>query len=379
MLKHKESMKKLFIFSILSLLLYSCDNVDDVYTYGEESEIDWNAAANRSTDVLISQFWNNEGYFNYGSNNSNTEFQYWPNAHAMDVVIDAYVRTNDSKYKAYFDKWYAGIKMKNGGSYYNNFYDDMQWNALTILRLYNVTKEDKYLTTVKELWIDIAKGWNDYADGGLAWKKDMIYSKNACSNGPASLLAARLYNLTKEDSYKEWAMKIYEWQKNTLYNRSTGAVYDNINGETNVLDETSLTYNQGTFVGTAVELYHITGDEVYLNDAQKASNYTISKLIDTSNNILRNEGNGDNALFKGIFIRYFYTLIQIPELNNSYKTKFITFFNNNAVTLWTSGCYQDYLLFGPAWNEPPVGNSQLTAQASACMTIEAKALFSKAN
>lgn len=379
MLKHKESMKKLFIFSILSLLLYSCDNVDDVYTYGEEPEIDWNAAANRSTDVLISQFWNNEGYFNYGSNNSNTEFQYWPNAHAMDVVIDAYVRTNDSKYKAYFDKWYAGIKMKNGGSYYNNFYDDMQWNALTILRLYNVTKEDKYLTTVKELWIDIAKGWNDYADGGLAWKKDMIYSKNACSNGPASLLAARLYNLTKEDSYKEWAMKIYEWQKNTLYNRSTGAVYDNINGETNVLDETSLTYNQGTFVGTAVELYHITGDEVYLNDAQKASNYTISKLIDTSNNILRNEGNGDNALFKGIFIRYFYTLIQIPELNNSYKTKFITFFNNNAVTLWTSGCYQDYLLFGPAWNEPPVGNSQLTAQASACMTIEAKALFSKAN
>lgn len=379
MLKHKESMKKLFIFSILSLLLYSCDNVDDVYTYGEEPEIDWNAAANRSTDVLISQFWNNEGYFNYGSNNSNTEFQYWPNAHAMDVVIDAYVRTNDSKYKAYFDKWYAGIKMKNGGSYYNNFYDDMQWNALTILRLYNVTKEDKYLTTVKELWIDITKGWNDYADGGLAWKKDMIYSKNACSNGPASLLAARLYNLTKEDSYKEWAMKIYEWQKNTLYNRSTGAVYDNINGETNVLDETSLTYNQGTFVGTAVELYHITGDEVYLNDAQKASNYTISKLIDTSNNILRNEGNGDNALFKGIFIRYFYTLIQIPELNNSYKTKFITFFNNNAVTLWTSGCYQDYLLFGPAWNEPPVGNSQLTAQASACMTIEAKALFSKAN
>lgn len=372
-------MKKLFIFSILSLLLYSCDNVDDVYTYGEEPEIDWNAAANRSTDVLISQFWNNEGYFNYGSNNSNTEFQYWPNAHAMDVVIDAYVRTNDSKYKAYFDKWYAGIKMKNGGSYYNNFYDDMQWNALTILRLYNVTKEDKYLTTVKELWIDITKGWNDYADGGLAWKKDMIYSKNACSNGPASLLAARLYNLTKEDSYKEWAMKIYEWQKNTLYNRSTGAVYDNINGETNVLDETSLTYNQGTFVGTAVELYHITGDEVYLNDAQKASNYTISKLIDTSNNILRNEGNGDNALFKGIFIRYFYTLIQIPELNNSYKTKFITFFNNNAVTLWTSGCYQDYLLFGPAWNEPPVGNSQLTAQASACMTIEAKALFSKAN
>lgn len=373
-------MKKLFILPILSLFLFSCDEIDDKYTYGDTQTIDWSEAANSSTNSLITKFWNSAGYFNYGSNESDLGFQYWPNAHAMDVVIDAYIRTNKDEYKAYFDKWYVGIKAKNGGTYYNNFFDDMEWNALTMLRIYDVTKDEKYLTTVKELWSYIKAGWNEeYANGGVAWVSDQLWSKNACSNGPASLLAARLYNVTKEDSYKEWSIRIYEWEKNTLYERSTGKIYDNINGSTNVVDETALTYNQGTFVGTAVELYKITGDDTYLNDATKASNYTITKLIDTSNNILRDEGNGDNALFKGIFMRYFYLLLQVNDMNSSYKSKFITFFNNNATILWTKGCYQQDLLFGQSWAQPPVGDAQLTAQASACMMIEAKAAYELLN
>ena len=195
-----------------------------------------------------------------------------------------------------------------------------------MLRLYNVTGEEKYLTTVKELWTDIATGWNDtYADGGVAWRKDQLYSKNACSNGPAALLAARLYNVTKEEDYKDWAIKIYEWEKNTLYDRSTGPIYDNINGQTNLLGSTVLTYNKGTFIGAAVETYDITSDESYLNDAQKAANYTITKCINSSSNILRDEGDGDNALFKGIFIRYFYILLQEENLNSVYKSQICQF------------------------------------------------------
>jgi len=371
-------MKKLLILFIACTTLFACDKIEDEYTYGEDPVIDWNDAANQSTDALIGQFWNADGYFNYGSNGTDVGFQYWPNAHAMDVLIDAYIRTKDEKYKDYFNKWYEGVKVKNGHTYYNVFYDDMEWNALTMLRLYQVTNEEKYLNTVKELWTDIAGGWNtDYAEGGVAWKKDMLYSKNACSNGPASILAARLYNITQDESYKEWAEKIYDWQKNTLYERSTGAVYDNINGQTNVISSVALTYNQGTFLGTAVELYRITGDEVYLNDAQKIANYTLTKCIDQSNNILRNEGTGDNALFKGIFIRYFLMLLEEQHLNSAYRNKFETFFKNNAISIWTKGCYPQTLLFGPAWNEPPVGEAQLTAQASACMAIEAMASFTK--
>lgn len=370
-------MKKLFILPLL-FLLFSCDE-DYPYDPGIETvEIDWNTAANDATTALISNFWNEAGYFNYGSNESDQGFQYWPNAHALDVVIDAYLRTGEEKYKTYFDKWYIGVKEKNGGTYYNVFYDDMEWNALTMLRLYNVTKEEKYLTTVKELWADIIKGWNEeYAGGGLAWKKDMLYSKNACSNGPASLLAARLYQLTQDETYKQWAIRIFEWQKNTLYEPSTGAVYDNINGETDQINTVVLTYNQGTFMGTALELYTITNDGAYLNVARKVASYTISKLIDTNSGTLRNEGSGDNALFKGIFMRYYLPLVQNPELSGAYHTLFLTAFKKNTETLWLKGCYPQVLLFGPSWSEIPVGETQLTAQASACMTIEMRAAYEK--
>ncbi|QIK58582.1 glycoside hydrolase family 76 protein [Dysgonomonas sp. HDW5A] len=372
-------MKKLILFPLILLLLQSCDDPKDVYGYDQNSyTIDWNAAADSSSMALIDQFWNpTDHYFNYGSDGSLLDFHYWPNAHAMDVIIDAYVRTNDAKYKAYFDQWYAGVKVKNGNTYYNDFYDDMEWNALTMLRLYDITKDEKYLTTVKQLWADIETGWNDKAGGGIAWVKYQLYSKNACSNGPAAIIAARLYQLTKEEAYKQWALDIYDWEKNTLYNQSTGAVYDNINGDTGVIADFSLTYNQGTFIGAAVELYKITGNIVYINDAQKAANFTIIKLIDTSNNILRDEGNGDNGLFKGIFMRYFLQLILTDGVDPSFKNKYVTFFNNNADVLWRKGCYKENLLFGTSWNNPPVGATQLTSQASACMMIEAKALFEK--
>ncbi len=372
-------MKKLILFPLILLLLQSCDDPKDVYGYDQNSyTIDWNAAADSSSMALINQFWNpTDHYFNYGSDGSLLDFHYWPNAHAMDVIIDAYVRTNDAKYKAYFDQWYAGIKVKNGNTYYNDFYDDMEWNALTMLRLYDITKDEKYLTTVKQLWADIETGWNDKAGGGIAWVKYQLYSKNACSNGPAAIIAARLYQLTKEESYKQWALDIYDWEKSTLYNQSTGAVYDNINGDTGAVADFSLTYNQGTFIGAAVELYKITGNVVYINDAQKAANFTIIKLIDTSNNILRDEGNGDNGLFKGIFMRYFLQLILTDGVDPSFKNKYVTFFNNNADVLWRKGCYKENLLFGTSWNNPPVGATQLTSQASACMMIEAKALFEK--
>ncbi len=373
--------KNRFILIIAAVcLLFSCTKVKDVYTYGEPDNTDWNKAADSATNALTGQFWNASGsYFNYGSNGSDMGFQYWPNAHAMDVLIDAFIRTNDNKYSAYFDKWFNGIKSKNGNTYHNVFYDDMEWNALTFLRLYGVTKDEKYLDAAKDLWNDIISGWNDdYASGGIAWKKDMVYSKNACSNGPAAILAARLYNITKTDSCRQWAQKIYEWEKNTLYEWATGGIYDNINGESGVINDAVLTYNTGTFIGAAVELYNITGDVTYLNDAQKCANYTITKCIDTGNNVLRDEGSGDNALFKGIFIRYYYLLMQEPELNTDYKRKFVNFFNNNALNIWTKATYKQSLLFGSSWIAPPVGEAQLTAQASACMMIEAKAAFEKA-
>lgn len=369
--------------ALVLLALSSCNDPKDEYSYGTLIEYDWNAAADSASNALINKFWNETGnYFNYGNDDKELTFHYWPNAHAMDVVIDAYLRTNDSKYSAYFDKWFVGVKIKNGNTYENAYVDDMEWNALTMIRLYNITKDQKYLDAAQQLWGWIKDAWSEDVGGGIRWCTGswVTFTKNACSNAPAAIIGARLYKITENEQDLEWAKKIYDWQKQTLVVSSTGEVKDNIIVESGEVKGSALTYNEGTYVGAGVELYNITKDIVYLNDAKRAANYTISTLINSSSNVLRDEGTGDNGLFKGIFMRYFLELIKVNDLDEAYRHKFVTFLNNNAYVLWTTGVYKsgeydDNLLFGSSWDSSPVSFTQLTSQASGCMLIEAKAAY----
>lgn len=358
----------------------SCSKIEDEYVYDTGYVIDWSAAADSASSTLPDRFWNEEGYFNYQNDGNGTGFQYWPQAQAMDVIIDAYLRSGNTKYSDLFTPWYEGIKVKNGGSYWNNFYDDMEWIALTMVRLYETTQDEKYLNTAKELWGYIEGGWNEeYGNGGVAWRADQPWSKNACSNGPAALLAMRLYTVTKDEAYKNWGIKIYAWLRENLLNKATGAVYDNLNGESGEISTLSLSYNQGTFLGAAHELYKATGDATYLKDARKAAYFCISDpgMIDSGNNVLRDEGAGDGGFFKGIFIRYFVKLIMEPDLDELYRKKFETFFANNADILWRKGVNKLDILFGTSWTTPALGSTELGAQTSGCALIEARALWGK--
>lgn len=348
----------------------------------QEENIDWQGIAEKSTQSLIAHFWNSgKNFFNTYPDKADTpneDWNYWPQAHAMDVLIDAYQRTGDSKYKSYFSKWYEGVTQKSGGSYFNDFNDDMEWICLTMIRLYENTQESKYLETAQSLWNKIKESWNEQAGGGISWKQSQPWSKNACSNGPAGIIAARLYQINQDPEDLEWAIKIYEWQGSTLFDLASGKVFDNINGETGVITEWLFTYNQGTHLGMAHELYKITGEDYYLRYACKAANYCISGLIDTSNNILKDEGTGDGGLFKGIFVRYFIKLILEEDLSESDRKRYVNFFNNNAEVLWEKGCNQSDILYGSSWGNPGTSNStDLQTQVSGCTMMEAKAFYER--
>lgn len=371
-----------FILPVAVAMMTSCDNIDDVYQYdGPDAVADWNEVADQTTGALVEYFWNDSyGYFNEQSETDNGPgWNYWPQAHAMDVIIDAYNRHPDAGYRAMMDEWYEGIRYQSGGSYYNDFYDDQEWIALTMIRLYEVTDDSKFLNTARMLWDDIKGGWNtEYGGGGLAWKHSMPWSKNACSNAPGCLIACRLYGIEKKAEDLEWAIKIYTWMRDNLFNPATGAVYDNLNGNNGELATFSLTYNQGTFMGSAHYLYRFTGDGVYLKDARRAANFCISdgSCIDASNNVLRNEGDGDQALFKGIFMRYFVDLLDEPALDEVYRNKFVNFFRNNAAIAWNKGIADKrQLIFGPNWVAGPVGSTNLNSQVSGCTMMEARARY----
>lgn len=339
--------------------------------------IDWAKAADSSSQSLVNNFYNTQkNYFNSQNTGTNyTQFQYWPQAHALDVMVDAYNRTKSQFYLNTINNWYNGVYAQNGNTFLGYYYDDEGWNALAMLRAFDATGNVQWKNAAEAVWADIKTGWNSTMGGGIAWNHGQLDYKNTPANGPACILAARLYERFGNSDDSVWAFKIYDWLKSTLYVPGTGQVYDGINSQGNgTIDTWKFTYNQGLFVGAAVELYKITANPTYLNDANKAASYAINVDINTTDRLLQDEGGGDGGLFKGVFIRYFTQLILCPNLESGTKTNYLNFLTNNAQTLWTAGANKiGGVYYGTYWKTPPASGSSvdLTVELSGCMLIEA--------
>jgi predicted alpha-1,6-mannanase (GH76 family) len=358
----------------------------------------WQELAEGMSQALIKHFWgaNFEGYpdryyFNYESDLANmTTNHYWPQAHAMDVIVDAYKRTSDEQYLNFYPLWWIGAPKFNFSGkeidpWWNEFVDDMEWIALAQLRMFETTSDEKYYLKAKQLYNDwIWPTWGPENEepwkGGITWKTDVRKSKNACSNGPAAIIAARLYEMYDkiEDpgkktrrAYLRESIKIYSWLRNNLYDEATGRVFDNMNLQGRVSPDI-YTYNQGTFIGAACELYRITGDEQYLKEAVNAANYVVDSMS-VNNGVLRDASGGDGGLFHGIFFRYFVKLINQPDLDRDTRKKFHDYITNCAIVMAENGVNKESKLYGGKWWSAPTSTKgvSLTAHLSGCMLIEA--------
>ncbi|MFD3002377.1 glycoside hydrolase family 76 protein [Pontibacter toksunensis] len=345
----------------------------------QDEETSWAEAADKSQDALVRHFWSpNQGYF-LKTNTGDTAFNYWWQAHALDAICDAYARTNDPKYLTLMSELHEGVKRTNGNTFSNNYYDDMEWMALACLRAYDLTKDEKYKATAETLWEDIKTGWSDYLGGGISWKKDQVDYKNTPANAPASILASRLYQLNKEEEDLEWAKKIYEWQKENLVDPATGLVWDGINRQgDNKIDKNWLfTYCQGVYIGAGLELYQITGQQAYLNDAVRTADYVLNNQHFTVNNILRERGGGDGGLFKGILVRYLTELVMEEDVSEERRRAYVAFLRQNGEQLWSKGTTKPEILFSSDWSTLPKGAVESSTQLSGVMLTEALAKFEK--
>lgn len=374
--------------------LASC-GVDDVY-YGEmydpsslmdaPYQIDWDAAADSADVALIDNFMDKDrGTFQLSADRSaNNQFNYWGQAHAMDVVIDAYLRIKDTDaeraatYEKYMELWHENRGNNySGPGFKNNYTDDMEWIVLTLIRMYEATGEQKYLTSAKDTYdqhiitrvaedIAVANGTTDpNGKTGLRWfydpndplrnvDQDQPYSLNACSNGPGALCALRLYEFTQEERYLDDAKQIFEWLSSMLYDSETGAVADKI--QEGVIIGGALSYNQGTFIGSAHMLYNFTGDKRYLIEAMRAAEYQMNNM--STDGIMNSEAssaNSDNSLFKGIFIRYATLLALDENIDASFRKELSDFMTHNAIVCWTQGIDKSsypQVFFNYDWSVP---------------------------
>jgi predicted alpha-1,6-mannanase (GH76 family) len=335
--------------------------------------LNWQAIADSSSAVLTTQFYNTEGHYFNENNSGSTKFNYWPQAHALDALVDTYVRTKDARLKAQMDDWFVGVPIKNGNTFLNNYYDDMLWNALAMLRAYDATKDKKWLDATQTLWDDIKLGWNDNLGGGIAWQKKQLTYKNTPANGPAIILAARLYQHLHRQTDLDWAKKIYDWEKANLVDPTTGFVYDGKNRQNDgKLDNWKFTYNQGLMIGAGLAMYGATKLPFYLDDARKTADFTLTDPSLSPNGLLKAEGNGDGGLFKAILVRYLTLLATDPAVPADSRKRYVNFLTTNAETLWRNGTQKPAVVYGPNWaNRLTDGKTELTTQLSGTILMEA--------
>jgi predicted alpha-1,6-mannanase (GH76 family) len=334
--------------------------------------LDWGVLADTAHHSLMTEYWNGSyikqhNRTNPPSSNSNN-INYWWNAHALDVLIDGYSRakannnvTRAQVFQNRMDALIAGVIANNpfgGGSLRANYFDDMEWMGLACLRAYHATNDVKWKNYAIQLWDWIELGWDPSPKGGFHWTTDVGSTRtdtvrNAISNSPASILAARLYKLTNDTEYLDWAKKAYNFVKDNLVDNTRGLVWDGFGHINN--DGWIFTYNQGVYLGAGLELYLITQDPAYLEEAKRTASYVVDDVIrfNARGALYNGENTADGGLFKGIFMRYLSQLMIHGNLDANLKRSYSNFFRRNGENLWSAATLKPKIMFGKDWLNLP--------------------------
>ncbi len=264
---------------------------------------------------------------------------FWMQAEMLEMVLDVHARTRSGKQLEMFGELFRGFIAKHGRTWERNeFNDDLMWMVIACTRAHLVTKNAEYLSVAKENFdLCYKRAISSDLGGGLWWKIDNK-SKNACVNGPGSIAAFLLGLATRDASYTAKAKELFLWERDTLFDKKTGKVFDSIRKDGKVASF-ALTYNQGTFVGAA----NLLG---YNDDAKLAATYTMNEM--GKNGYLPASGeNGDGGGFNGIGVRWIARYMK----DRREQATFEPWLQKNAEAAWQARRAEDNLSWC-AWPKP---------------------------
>jgi hypothetical protein len=203
----------------------------------------------------------------------------------------------------------------------DRFYDDNQWVGIACMDAYFRTKNDRYLEEGKKVYRFMMTGYDTVAGGGLYWKEHDPSTKNTCSNGPGVLLALQLYNATKEKSYVDTALMLYDWATSKLRSPE-GVYYDNVMLPSGKIDKRTYTYNTGTMMQSAVMLYEILKNPEYLREAKELAKGSLAKFY-------RNGRWPRNYWFNAVLLRGYQHLLKHDK-----EPKYVNAFFAEGERVW---------------------------------------------
>ncbi|HVH47077.1 MAG TPA: glycoside hydrolase family 76 protein [Labilithrix sp.] len=323
--------------------------------------------ADRALEALMLQYW---------SQLRDTD-TYWTYAHDWDVVLDGAERRGPNAYSGTIRMFYESRNARGWG---REFYDDLNWMVLTLVRAYDLSSDATYLTKAREIFAEIIGGWDETCcgtnKGGIWWSTDKGSKVTASNAGPV-IAAARLFERTNDSSYLAFAKKTYEFWAANMVDPATGHVYDNISSKGELNTAWSFTYNEGLMIGAAVALAHAEKDASRLTLAHEIASYMLDKETRPtplgpiiSDGPCGSKGGDDGELFKGIGIRYLAELYLADPSHTEYKEAIV----RSATAAWTYARDPATNLISCDWAAPYNPDTDgVNSLASAAMTLAAAA------
>ncbi|HSY18997.1 MAG TPA: glycoside hydrolase family 76 protein [Candidatus Acidoferrales bacterium] len=268
------------------------------------------AFSNADADTLFNSyntaFYSGSGNAYYKNYKSGGDTGFWQQAEEIETAIDAANRNSSytSQVTALVNG-FDGIRQTSWS--YNTYNDDVMWACIAHLRAYSLTGNTTFRNIAKSNF-DMAYARSyDTVNGGFYWTS-ANNSKNSAVNGPASIVAYKLYQAYGDSTYLTKAQNICNWQRANCWNSTTGQVYDSPGSQT------PTTYNQGTFIGANDNLGWTGG-------ATLACNYlmTMGGGMTNGYHIMPEYGtNNNNSGFNGIGVRWAAAYMKNRGLQSSY-------------------------------------------------------------
>lgn len=177
--------------------------------------------------------------------------------------------------------------------------------------------EPGWLYLAQAVFNTMASRWDPgTCNGGLRWQifrwNNGYDYKNTISNGALFHMAARLARYTSNDTYVEWAEKVWDWLVSVKYidnQNNYWAVFDGASALSNCAPVLKLqwTYNIGLVTSGAAYLANYTANSTWI---QRAENLVNSSSVFFKNNTMYEAAcqpagtcDNDQRTFKAIFTR----------------------------------------------------------------------------
>ncbi|KAF5102570.1 hypothetical protein D0Z00_000280 [Geotrichum galactomycetum] len=269
-------------------------------------------------------------------------YYWWEAGAAWNSMLDYWYYTGDTTYNSilksslqfqvgdYWDYMPSNQTTTEGN-------DDQGFWGITVMaaaeKNFENPNEDQpgWVYLAQAVFNTMAARWDEEnCAGGLRWQiftwNNGYDYKNTVSNGCLFNLAARLARYTQNETYVEWAHRVWDWTKSVGFIIDTEEwwpVYDGGFIKNNCTDTEPIewTYNSGLLLSGAAVMYNYTNDAVWLTRAQGIWNR--ARVFFLPGDIMyeaacqpSKQCNNDQRSFKGIFSRFLgLTCLMAPTMS----------------------------------------------------------------